>query len=384
MLLSLSLVSLVGMTIALDEGLSDIRRRPTHFDKPLKETDDNPPRIRLSTSTRDRSPRNAVLDGVDSFQPIHVEVYANIVSSSNSTEHLSQEALESQIEIVNYWFRPLNISFGLVETKRIVDDVWAVGDDSFNMVIHNHRGTSASLNLFIVETISSSDLVGICTYPNALEDLPGVDGCVMALKTIPGAPSSAPGYDPIEWQGKALIHEIGHFFGLRETFKGGCDGLDSCPHQPGLDPIHNFMSYNSESCKREFSPGQVWRMHQNWHTYRAQAKRAQLRDLPLLNPFLEEAGKLPFYENYEKDVVMIFALCAADHHGLVREKDERRCGSYWYCHFGLYRTDESFAGTWNNKSECLRARALSERMLQDLELEERVTIEEAAKKSRTA
>ncbi|RCI11534.1 hypothetical protein L249_7730 [Ophiocordyceps polyrhachis-furcata BCC 54312] len=392
MLLFTSLVSLVGVTAALDASLSGIRRRPSFFDRPLKETDSISPG--MPRPIPDRKPRNVIVDGVDSFQPIHVEVYANIVSSSNSTEHLSLGALENQIQIVNHWFGPLNMSFSIVETRRIVDDTWATGDDSFNMVIHNHQGTSASLNLFIIETITSSDLVGICTYPNAVEYAPKVDGCVLVLRAIPGAPESATGYDAVQWQGKALIHEIGHWFGLRETFHRGCDGdeiddipaslpshgcpvgLDSCPDKPGLDPIHNFMSHNNESCKREFSAGQIRRMHHNWHRHRAQARAAELKGLPLLKPFLEQVGKLPFYENYEKDVVMIFALCARDHHGVVRERDERRCGSYWYCHFGLYRTDENAAGSWHSKGECLRARALSERMLHDVELEEQVTVEE--------
>ncbi|RDA87068.1 hypothetical protein CP532_0183 [Ophiocordyceps camponoti-leonardi (nom. inval.)] len=397
MLLFMSLVGLVGLTAALNGTLTDIRRRPSHFDKPLKETNLSP--SKRPRPIQDRYPRNVIADGADSFPPVHVDVYANIVSSSNSTEHLSLGALENQIQIVNHWFRPMNISFSLLETKRIVDDSWAMGDDSFNMVIHNHQGTSASLNLFVIETIRDADLVGICTYPSAVEHASKVDGCVLVLRTIPGAPESAPGYDAVRWQGKALIHELGHWFGLKETFRGGCDGddvedvpaslpshgcpvgLDSCPDKPGLDPIHNFMSYNDESCKHEFSPGQIWRMHQNWHKYRVQAREAKLEKLPLLKPFLEEAGKLPFYENYEKDSVMIFALCAGDRHGVVRERDERRCGSYWYCHFGLYLTDDKFRGRWRNKGECLRARALSEGMLKDVELEEQVAAEEEAKKT---
>lgn len=66
------------------------------------------------------------------------------------------------------------------------------------------------------------------------------------------------------------MHEIGHWFGLEHTFLHGCVGLgdgiadtpvedisnvgsggcpigrDTCPDQPGLDPVHNFMGYTDE------------------------------------------------------------------------------------------------------------------------------------------
>lgn len=46
-------------------------------------------------------------------------------------------------------------------------------------------------------------------------------------------------------------------------------GLDSCPDKPGLDPIHNYMSYHANKCKSEFTPGQIRRMGDSWKKYRA-------------------------------------------------------------------------------------------------------------------
>ena len=71
--------------------------------------------------------------------------------------------------------------------------------------------------------------------------------------------------------GKTAVHEVGHWFGLLHTFQDNtCDsgdagdfiddtprqsvstdgcpvGKDSCPDQPGLDPIHNFMDYGTDA-----------------------------------------------------------------------------------------------------------------------------------------
>jgi len=50
------------------------------------------------------------------------------------------------------------------------------------------------------------------------------------------------------------------------------EGYDSCPSQPGTDPIHNYMGYSWDSCYEEFTPGQVERMRFFWETLREPEK----------------------------------------------------------------------------------------------------------------
>lgn len=104
------------------------------------------------------------------------------------------------------------------------------------------------------------DLLGICYFPETLKnstDTLRLDGCMVLAGTMPGG--STENYD----EGKTAVHEVGHWFGLFHTFQGSsCSGSgddiqdtpaqmtstngcpknkNSCPGQPGLDDINNYM-----------------------------------------------------------------------------------------------------------------------------------------------
>lgn len=124
------------------------------------------------------------------------------------------------------------------------------------------------------------------------------------VRTLPGGP-----YDRYSG-GRTLTHELGHYFGLLHTFgpgactaDGGADGIldtpaqelptdgcetappkDSCPNQPGLDMISNFLDYSDDACMRSFTVGQVARMQAVILQYRPRLLAAALGDATPADP----------------------------------------------------------------------------------------------------
>ena len=109
------------------------------------------------------------------------------------------------------------------------------------------------------------------------------DGIVLRYSTLPGG-TRAP-YN----EGRTLTHEVGHWVGLYHPFETGSSGFgdgvadtpyersaaygceigrNSCPKQPGLDDVTNFMDYSNDSCLTHFTPGQIKRLQGQLRTYR--------------------------------------------------------------------------------------------------------------------
>ena len=156
-----------------------------------------------------------------------------------------------------------------------------------------HQGDYRAMNLYI-RNITYPDYGGTCTNPwRELSQTPdkarrlALDGCVVATFTVPGSDHRFMN------QGKTAVHEIGHWFGLWHPWEHGGirNGLnppnpcwvgnpddnvtdtpkmaegaagtcietqDTCKADPGTDPVHNYMSYSSDECMTEFTPGQVY------------------------------------------------------------------------------------------------------------------------------
>ncbi len=143
------------------------------------------------------------------------------------------------------------------------------------------------INVWLVREICSSsrgcNVAGYAYLPGAHGGR--FDGIVMEARWMGSSPSNS----------NVLVHEMGHYLGLRHTFNGGCknddclrDGDQVCDTPPdqstagvpcddpsnscttdtdsGLssdedDMIENYMDYGRFSCYSAFTQGQVDRMH---------------------------------------------------------------------------------------------------------------------------
>jgi hypothetical protein len=189
--------------------------------------------------------------------------------------------IEYQIQVLNQAFAPIGTSFRLAGTDRTTMPTWSNGDNEQDMKRTLYKGGAADLNIYLVSGLGGE--TGRTNFPWEYQAQPYMDGCSILYTTMPGG--SYPSYN----KGITLVHEVGHWLGLYNTFEGGCDapgdyvddtpyqatgsfgcfvGRDSCPQQPGVDPVSNYMDTSDDDCRTQFTPGQANRMAQAARQYR--------------------------------------------------------------------------------------------------------------------
>lgn len=197
-----------------------------------------------------------------------------------------------QLSVLNNAYSPAKISFRLLAPTYTINDSWATDPESQAMKSTLRRGSYSALNLYFQTNLTNPSalprnpdniLLGSCTLPTTVTYVPDFcpsppcapisfpasvytfDGCSIRASTLPGG--FFRGYN----KGGTAVHEIGHWFGLLHTFQGencsfgnsgdyiddtpleaastsGCPvWKDSCPLEPGVDPIHNYMDYSSDA-----------------------------------------------------------------------------------------------------------------------------------------
>jgi len=146
----------------------------------------------------------------------------------------------------------------------------------------------AYLNVWVVKSIlgGSGNVLGYAQYPG------GAKGTDMIMIQYDAFGVGVDQYDLLSdyAEGDVLVHEVGHWLGLRHTFHGGCAGMttnscallgdrvcdtppvaqpnfncpagDSCAEDNNLpDQIENYMDYGEDACSSTFTAGQRDRMH---------------------------------------------------------------------------------------------------------------------------
>ena len=223
-----------------------------------------------------------------------IPVYFHIIKNTSGAGDISDAVVAQQIAVMNDAFNFSELganeswTFTLAAISRTTNSSWFTATPGSSaetqMKSALHEGSMDDLNVYT--GINNGSLLGWATFPTKSGGRGGVntkDGVVIAYDSVPGG--AATNYN----EGDTLTHEVGHWMGLYHTFQGGCTGSgdqvadtpaqaspttgcpgsrDSCPLQPGLDPIHNFMDYSYDVCMTEFTPGQDERMDAQYSTYR--------------------------------------------------------------------------------------------------------------------
>lgn len=225
----------------------------------------------------------------------NVQVYFHIVQAGQSASqgHVSKASITQQMKVLNNAFEGTGLSFRLAGTEYITNKDWFENvalntQREMTMKKKHNRGHNNIVDVYTVGLLHPTEhtehkTVGWSTYPFDHDNAYG-DGIVILHSTLPGG---AGGYYN---EGKILVHEVGHWFGLLHVFNedGKCnsygDGVsdtpvqatpsfeckvkNSCPNSPGTDSIHNYMDYTQDICRYEFTPGQKERMRAQAVLYR--------------------------------------------------------------------------------------------------------------------
>lgn len=209
-------------------------------------------------------------------ETIVVPVAFHVLTAGDGVEegNVPDERIEAQIDVLNAAFAPVGVRFVLAAVQRVRNPAWYDGlriNSVEETAMKEALALDPSQYLNIYTAALGLDYLGWASLPTdgAEEDL--MQGVVVLDQSLPGG-SAAPFN-----LGHTVTHEVGHWAGLLHTFQGGCsspnDGVgdtpqersaasgcpparDSCPLDPGLDPITNYMDYSDDACMTGFTAGQ--------------------------------------------------------------------------------------------------------------------------------
>lgn len=210
----------------------------------------------------------------------NIDVYVHVLNSGTGVANgdVPDSMIASQIAVLNSAFASQGWTFTLVHTDRTTNAVWhtmGMGSAEEAQAKNALRmGGARALNLYIAGI--GAGMLGWSALPWDYASDPKDDGVVVLYSTLPGG-TAAP-YN----LGDVAVHQVGHWMGLLHTFQGGCHGdgdyvadtpaeaepaygyplgRDSCPKDPGVDPIENYMDHTDDAAMNHFTAGQAARIN---------------------------------------------------------------------------------------------------------------------------
>ncbi|SFQ63259.1 M43 family zinc metalloprotease [Flavobacterium akiainvivens] len=261
--------------------------------------------------------------GQNTNQVVTIPVVVHVIHNGDAIgqdENISDEQIFSQITVLNEDFRrmlntpgyntnpvgaDMEIEFCLAQrdpngllstgiTRRNMGKATWEMDEVEVMKTQTQWDPEKYLNIWVVSQVTIQNiylLAGYAQFPvqSGLEGLTGLptsantDGVVIGAPYFGSEEIYPDGFYEQGVTGRSATHEIGHYFGLRHiwgdaeacegtdycadtpvhaTANQGCPpaGYDSCPDEPGVDMIANYMDYTSDACKNVFTADQKARM----------------------------------------------------------------------------------------------------------------------------
>ena len=200
---------------------------------------------------------------------------------SGTNGYIPVDRIERQVAVMNDDYRGTGISFTLAGVTYHENNTWF--NDRRESQYKSATGWDRNL-YFNVWTNTASGYLGYSYLPASAAGSV-YDGVVLNYLACGGRNEGSAPYN----QGRTLVHEAGHYFGLFHTFDGGCCNGYTCgdlindtneESTPFYDcgprttcgtpdPTTNYMDYSEDLCMYEFTAEQENRMGCSILTYRA-------------------------------------------------------------------------------------------------------------------
>lgn len=158
--------------------------------------------------------------------PVTIQVYWHVIHNG-AVGQLSATNIEDSIAVLNASFgggtggAATRFQFALASTDYTDNANWFDNCDQLAveaaMKTALRVGNAASLNIYSC-SMTGSGLLGWGTLPEWYAGNPTDDGVVILYGTVPS------GWAYPYHEGDILVHDVGHWLGLYDTFEGGCTG----------------------------------------------------------------------------------------------------------------------------------------------------------------